>query len=131
MLVSPMAPVLCALSCPNPDAMTRGVSDHDARAAEPQSSGPCHEDAAAAPQHQVAQASAEPGDVLWQPCQHPAAVTPPAQPAAPRVPQPLAATTVARYVFAPIHFARSAPVSSPAPTQTSRHVAGFSLALRI
>jgi hypothetical protein len=132
MFVSPIAPVLCALSCLEPGATThRAPAGHDARASAPKASASCHEDAAAAPAPGVAESSTVPRDVIWHPCQHPAAATSSAQPHILRLPQPVLATSVAPYPSAPILTVRPPRLASPARTPLRQEVQGFSLALRI
>ena len=131
MLVSPLAPVLCALECP------ATVSTHAAstqRSPEAQAPSPCHDEPGPTLTSHRNRTATQALTVLATAshhCEHPAAVTSSSAPEVPRVPQPLVASVAAAHLsprLAPT-LATALNVSARAPMR--RHVAGFGLALRI
>jgi len=131
MLVSPMASVLCALSCPDAGATTQGAAGHKAHATPRQSSASCHEDPAVTPERHVARTSAVASGVMWHRCQHPTTVTSSTVSDGLPLPPPIAATSMIPSLWARPRLAPPTPLPSSTRMPTARHVSGFSLALRI
>ena len=131
MLVSPMAPVLCALSCPDLGTTRHGLAAGRPRAPQAQSATPCHDNVASAPDRRVPPTSALFDSAAWHQCQHPETLTTTSVLDGLRLPQPMAATSVAPHVSESTSSGRPIPLTPPARMETARHVSGFSLALRI